>query len=45
VIIELGPDDYFAAGSGLRVDFRELTGPPRDTGILSIVEGTFVDGQ
>jgi Domain of unknown function (DUF5597)/Beta-galactosidase len=45
VIIDYGPDDFIVAGSGFRVNFRELTGPPRDAEILSIDEGTFVDGE
>lgn len=45
LIIELAPDDFIVAGSGYRLDFRELTGPPRDSEILSIDEGTFVEGD
>ncbi|HXJ93990.1 MAG TPA: DUF5597 domain-containing protein [Terriglobia bacterium] len=41
LIIELGPDDFVVAGSGFKVNFRELEGPPRDAEILSLEEGTF----
>jgi beta-galactosidase GanA len=44
-IIELAPDDYIVAGSGFRVDFRELAGPPRDAQFLSLEEGTFKNGE
>jgi uncharacterized protein DUF5597/glycosyl hydrolase family 42 (putative beta-galactosidase) len=45
MIIEFGRDDYLVAGSGFRVNFRELTGPPRDAEILSIDEGTLINGE
>jgi Domain of unknown function (DUF5597)/Beta-galactosidase len=45
IIIELSPDEFIVAGSGFRLDFRELTGPPRHAEILSIDEGTFVNGE
>ncbi|MGH9350927.1 MAG: DUF5597 domain-containing protein, partial [Terriglobia bacterium] len=41
IIIELAPDDYIVAGSGFRVDFRNLTGPERSPEFLSIEQGTF----
>jgi len=41
LLIELGPDDFVVAGSGLKVDFRQAEGPSRDTHILSLEEGTF----
>jgi Domain of unknown function (DUF5597)/Beta-galactosidase len=45
IIIELAPDDFIVAGTGFRLDFRELTGPPRDARLLSIDEGTFENGE
>ena len=45
IIIELGPDDFIVAGTGFRLTFRELTGPPRDARWLSLDEGTFEDGE
>jgi hypothetical protein len=41
MIIELAPDDYVVVGAGFRVEFRELTGPPRDARFLSLEGGTF----
>ena len=41
LIIELGPDDFVVAGSGFKVNFRELEGPSRDAQILMLEEGTF----
>lgn len=41
LIIELGPDDVVVAGSGFRVNFRELQGPPREVQVVAIEEGTF----
>lgn len=41
IIIELAPDDYIVAGSGFRLDFRNLTGPARSPEFLSIEQGTF----
>ncbi len=41
MIIELAADDYVVVGAGFEVQFRELTGPPRDAEFLSVEEGTF----
>lgn len=41
LIIELAPDDYIVAGSGFRVDFRNLQGPETSPEFLSIDRGTF----
>jgi hypothetical protein len=41
LIIEMGPDDFVVAGSGFKVSFAELEGPPRDAQFLTIEEGTF----
>lgn len=41
IIIELAPDDYIVAGSGFRLDFRNLEGPKRTPQFLSIEEGTY----
>lgn len=45
MIVELAPDDYVLAGAGFRVEFRELTGPPRDAELLSVEEGSFEGEQ
>lgn len=44
MIIELAVDDYVLVGAGFRVEFRELTGPPRAPEFLSVEEGAF-DGD
>jgi hypothetical protein len=41
LIIELGADEFVVAGSGFKVNFRELEGPRRDAQILMLEEGTF----
>jgi len=41
IIIELAPNDYIVAGSGFRVEFRNLTGPARSPEFLSVERGTF----
>lgn len=45
LIIQLAPDRYVVAGSGFRILFRELQGPPRDAIFASVEAGTFKDGK
>jgi hypothetical protein len=46
LFIALGPDEYLAAGSGpVQVTFSPNTPGAPTAGILSIDEGTYVDGQ
>jgi hypothetical protein len=46
LFIALGPDEYLAAGSGpVEVTFSPSTPGPPIAGILSIDEGTYVDGR
>jgi hypothetical protein len=46
LFIALGPDEYLAAGSGaVEVTFSPNTPGPPTAGILSIDEGTYVDGR
>ncbi|HZT70705.1 MAG TPA: DUF5597 domain-containing protein [Terriglobia bacterium] len=45
IMIELASDDYIVAGSGFRVDFRNLRGPSRSPEFLSIDRGTFRGDQ
>ncbi len=45
IIIEMGPDDYVVAGSGFRVNFRNLHGAAPSPEYLSIEKGTFRDLQ
>jgi len=41
MIIELAPDDYVVVGTGFKIGFRELSGPPRNAQFLTLEEGTF----
>jgi Domain of unknown function (DUF5597)/Glycosyl hydrolases family 35 len=45
IIIELAQDDYIVAGSGFRLDFRNLEGTIRTPQFLSIDEGTYQGTQ
>ncbi len=45
LIIMTGKDEYLVAGSGVIVTFRPSAGDGSLAGILSIDEGTFVDGK
>lgn len=45
LIIQLAPDSYIVAGSGFRILFRKLQGPPRDAIFASVEAGTFKDGK
>jgi hypothetical protein len=45
LFIATGPDEYFAAGTGVKVTFSPNTpGPPR-AGLGTVEEGTFVNGR
>jgi hypothetical protein len=45
IFIATGPDEYFVAGSGVKVTFSPNTpGPPR-AGLGTVEEGTFVNGR
>jgi len=45
IFIATGPDEYFAAGSGVTVRFSPNTpGPPR-AGLATVEEGAFVNGR
>jgi hypothetical protein len=44
LVIATGPDEFLFAGIGVTVTFASVD-PSRQTGILSVEEGKFVDGQ
>ena len=45
ILIQTGPDEYFAAGMGVTVRFSPNTpGPPR-AGLGTVEEGVFVNGR
>ena len=45
LIIQTGPEEFLGAGFGFRVRFKPITPGPALTGIVSIDEGRFIDGQ
>jgi hypothetical protein len=45
IFIATGPDEYFAAGSGVKVTFSPNTPGPPLAGLGTVEEGTFVDGR
>ncbi len=45
IFLATGPDEYFLAGSGLRVTFSPNTPGPPLAGLDTVEEGTFVDGR
>jgi hypothetical protein len=45
IFIATGPDEYFAAGSGMTVSFSPRTPGPPLAGLASVEEGVFVDGR
>jgi Domain of unknown function (DUF5597)/Glycosyl hydrolases family 35 len=45
LLIELAPDDFIVAGTGMTVDFMKLQGPPGKAEILSVEDGTYQNGE
>jgi len=45
VFIAAGPDEYFAAGSGVTVGFSPNTPGPPHVGLATVEEGAFVNGR
>jgi len=45
IFIATGPDEYFAAGSGVKVTFSPNTPGPPLAGLATVEEGTFVNGR
>jgi hypothetical protein len=45
IFIAAGPDEYFAAGSGVSVVFSPNTPGPPLAGLATVEEGKFVDGR
>jgi hypothetical protein len=45
IFIAAGPDDYFAAGSGMTVSFSPNTPGPPLAGLATVEEGAFVKGR
>lgn len=45
IVIAMANDDFLVAGSGLGIHFAARTPGPKNTGILSIDDGRFVNGK
>ena len=45
IIISTGPDEYYFAGGGMRVDFTADTPGPANVGLGIVQTGNFVDGK
>jgi hypothetical protein len=45
ILIAAGPDEYYVAGSGVKVSFSPNTPEPPLAGIGTVEEGTFVNGR
>jgi hypothetical protein len=45
LFIAVGPDEFYAAGKGLKVTFTPNTPGPPFAGLASVEEGTFVEGR
>ena len=45
IFIAMGPDEFFAIGSGVKVTFAPNTPGPPLAGLGTVEEGTFVDGR
>jgi hypothetical protein len=45
IFIATGPDEFYAAGNGVRVLFTPTTPGPPQAGLATVEEGVFVDGR
>jgi hypothetical protein len=45
ILISTGPDEYYFAGNGVRIDFTPNTPGPQNVGLGDVQEGKFVDGK
>ena len=45
ILISTGPDEYYFAGGGMRVDFTPNTPGPQNVGLGDVQEGKFVEGR
>jgi hypothetical protein len=45
MIVKRSRDEFLVAGMGFDMVFRELEGLPRDSEILTLEEGTFLEGK
>ncbi len=45
ILIATGPDEYYFAGGGMRIDFTPNTPGPQNVGLGDVQQGNFVDGK
>jgi hypothetical protein len=45
ILIATGPDEYYFAGGGMRIDFTPNTPGPPNAGLGDVEEGKFIDGK
>jgi hypothetical protein len=45
ILIATGPDEYYFAGGGMRIDFTPNTHGPQNVGLGDVQQGNFVDGK
>jgi hypothetical protein len=45
ILINTGPDEYYFAGGGVRIDFTANTPGPQNIGLGDVQEGNLVDGK
>jgi hypothetical protein len=45
ILIATGPDEYYFAGGGMRIDFTPNTPGPKNVGLGDVQLGTFVNGE
>lgn len=45
IIIQTGPKEFYAAGTGVRVKFIPMLPGPANAGLATVEEGVFVDGK
>jgi hypothetical protein len=45
ILIATGPDEYYFAGGGMRIDFTPNTPGPQNAGLGDVQQGNFADGK
>jgi len=45
IIVQTGDDEFYVAGSGIVVTFRNVSNPSLNVGILKVDEGRFENGK
>jgi hypothetical protein len=45
IFIQTGPEEFYAAGTGVNVKFLPNTPGPQNVGLATVEEGVFIDGK